>query len=160
MSIIVLIVVESWAHLMKSTSVVVQIAKAEGLKVIASVGSDEKAAYTSSLGADVVFNYKTVDTRKVLKAEGPINMYVVRRGGAPLTLTRISWILASGIMWEAKRWRVLWNMLRNRRASLYVSVPSSHFAAARVLLTSIPAWLLPSRCAVVSQATTHRHRTE
>ena len=58
------------------TSVVVQIAKAEGLKVIASAGSDEKVAYVSSLGADVAFNYKTVNTRKVLQAEGPVNMYV------------------------------------------------------------------------------------
>ena len=42
--------------------------------MIASSGSDEKAAYVSSLGADVSFNYKTVDTRKVLEKEGPINM--------------------------------------------------------------------------------------
>ena len=54
-----------------------QIAKAEGLKVIASSGSDEKAAFASSLGADVSFNYKTVNTRKVLENEGPINVYVV-----------------------------------------------------------------------------------
>ena len=39
--------------------------------MIASSGSDEKAAYVSSLGADVSFNYKTVDTRKVLEKEGP-----------------------------------------------------------------------------------------
>ena len=62
---------------MCSPSTVVQIAKAEGLKVIASSGSDEKAAFASSLGADVSFNYKTVNTRKVLENEGPINVYVV-----------------------------------------------------------------------------------
>ena len=56
-----------------SLSVVVQIAKSAGCKVIASAGSDEKVAYVSSLGADVAFNYKTVSTRKVLEKEGPIN---------------------------------------------------------------------------------------
>lgn len=55
---------------------VVQIAKAKGLKVIASVGSEEKVAYVRSLGADVVFNYKTEDTNAVLEREGGIDMYV------------------------------------------------------------------------------------
>lgn len=54
-------------------SVVVQIAKSAGCKVIASAGTDEKVAYVASLGADVAFNYKTVPTRKVLEKEGPIN---------------------------------------------------------------------------------------
>jgi hypothetical protein len=49
-------------------SAVVQIAKSEGLKVIASAGSDEKVAFAKELGADVAFNYKTQDTRKVLEA--------------------------------------------------------------------------------------------
>ena len=53
-----------------------QIAKAEGLKVIASSGSDEKTAFASSLGADVSFNYKTTKVDQVLENEGPINMYV------------------------------------------------------------------------------------
>ena len=55
-------------------SVAVQIAKAAGCKVIASAGSDEKVEYVKSLGADVVFNYKTTSTREVLKKEGPIDM--------------------------------------------------------------------------------------
>ena len=53
-----------------------QIAKAEGLKVIASTGSDEKVEFVRSIGADVVFNYKTTSTREVLAKVGPINMYV------------------------------------------------------------------------------------
>ena len=57
-------------------STVVQIAKADGLKVIASAGSDEKVEFIKSIGADVAFNYKTTDMRKILKEEGPINMYV------------------------------------------------------------------------------------
>ena len=57
-------------------SVVVQLAKADGLKVIASSGSDEKVAFASEIGADVSFNYKTVNMAKVLENEGPINMLV------------------------------------------------------------------------------------
>ena len=53
-----------------------QLAKADGLKVIASAGSDDKVAFASSVGADVAFNYKTVPTRKILEKEGPINMCV------------------------------------------------------------------------------------
>lgn len=52
------------------------IAKAAGLKVIASAGSDAKLAFVRSLGADVVFNYKTEDTRAVLEREGGIDMCV------------------------------------------------------------------------------------
>ncbi|RPD53531.1 NAD(P)-binding protein [Lentinus tigrinus ALCF2SS1-6] len=60
---------------------VVQLAKEDGLKVIASAGSDEKVAFASSIGADVAFNYKTVPTRKVLEKEGPINIYWDNVGG-------------------------------------------------------------------------------
>ncbi|KAH9937947.1 hypothetical protein B0H21DRAFT_825392 [Amylocystis lapponica] len=63
---------------------VVQLAKAEGLKVIASAGSEEKVAFVKSLGADVVFNYKTTDTLEVLQREGPINVYWDNVGGPTL----------------------------------------------------------------------------
>ena len=53
-----------------------QLAKAEGLKVVASAGSEEKCEFVRSLGADVVFNYKTTSTREVLQKEGPVQMYV------------------------------------------------------------------------------------
>jgi NADPH:quinone reductase-like Zn-dependent oxidoreductase len=39
----------------------IQIAKARGAKVMATVGSDEKAAKAKALGADVVVNYKQKD---------------------------------------------------------------------------------------------------
>lgn len=57
-------------------SFVVQLAKQEGLKIIASSGSEEKVAYCTSLGADVSFNYKTTSTEEILKKEGPIDMCV------------------------------------------------------------------------------------
>jgi hypothetical protein len=48
---------------------VIQIAKQDGLKVIASAGSDEKVKFMKEIGADVAFNYKTT--------EGPLDMCVV-----------------------------------------------------------------------------------
>ena len=60
----------------RTVRTVVQLAKADGLKVIASAGSDDKVAFVKSLGADVAFNYKTTNTREVLEREGPLNMYV------------------------------------------------------------------------------------
>ena len=59
-------------------SLAVQLAKADGLKVIASAGSDEKVQFIKKIGADVAFNYKKEDTAEVLKREGPINMCVLR----------------------------------------------------------------------------------
>ena len=55
---------------------VVQLAKREGLKVIACAGSDEKIQFMKDIGADVAFNYKTTSVAEVLQKEGPINMYV------------------------------------------------------------------------------------
>ena len=49
-------------------------AKAEGLKVISSAGSEEKVQFIKSIGADVVFNYKHQKTDEVLEKEGPIDM--------------------------------------------------------------------------------------
>ncbi|KAI9065187.1 NAD-P-binding protein [Trametes sanguinea] len=63
---------------------VIQLAKADGLKVIASAGSDDKVAFMREVGADVAFNYKTVNTRKILEKEGPINIYWDNVGGETL----------------------------------------------------------------------------
>ena len=59
---------------LRSRRTVVQIAKAEGLKVIASAGSEEKVQFLREIGADVAFNYKTTKTAEVLAKEGPINV--------------------------------------------------------------------------------------
>ena len=55
-------------------SIVIQLAKEEGLKVIASAGSDEKVQFCRDVGADVAFNYKTENTEDVLKKEGPLHL--------------------------------------------------------------------------------------
>ncbi|KAJ7758601.1 alcohol dehydrogenase [Mycena metata] len=62
-------------------SMVIQLAKKDGLKVITSAGSEEKVKFLRSLGGDVVFNYKTTDTRMILKKEGPIDIYWDNVGG-------------------------------------------------------------------------------
>ncbi|KAJ7160317.1 alcohol dehydrogenase [Mycena filopes] len=65
-------------------SMVIQIAKQDGLKVIASAGSDEKVAFMKDIGADVAFNYKTTDAREVLAKEGPVDVYWDNVGGSTL----------------------------------------------------------------------------
>ncbi|RPD54785.1 NAD(P)-binding protein [Lentinus tigrinus ALCF2SS1-7] len=89
-------------------AIVVQLAKADGLKVIASAGSDEKCEFVRSLGADVVFNYKTTSTREVLKKEGPVQMYA-QRLAFPRSPTRSYWdnvggeSLDAALEWAAQK---------------------------------------------------------
>ena len=59
------------------TRLVVQLAKLDGLKVIASAGSDEKVKFMKEIGADVAFNYKTTSTSDILEKEGPIDVSVL-----------------------------------------------------------------------------------
>ena len=55
-------------------SIVIQLAKQDGLKVIASAGSPEKIEFLKSIGTDVTFNYKQTQTTEILRKEGPIDM--------------------------------------------------------------------------------------
>lgn len=48
-------------------SMVVQMAKAVGAKVVTTAGSDDKVKLAKSLGADMVINYKTEDVAKAVK---------------------------------------------------------------------------------------------
>ncbi|CAE6483967.1 unnamed protein product [Rhizoctonia solani] len=65
-------------------SLVIQLAKAKGLKVIASVGSDDKVNFLRGIGADVAFNYKKQNVADVLAKEGPIDIYWDNVGGSTL----------------------------------------------------------------------------
>ncbi|TEB24772.1 alcohol dehydrogenase [Coprinellus micaceus] len=56
-------------------SFVVQLAKLDGCKVIASTGSADRVAYIKEFGADVAFNYKEESTDEVLDKEGPLDIY-------------------------------------------------------------------------------------
>lgn len=53
-------------------SVVGQIAKLKGCKVVGTAGSDEKVAYLKKLGFDFAFNYKTIESlEETLKKASP-----------------------------------------------------------------------------------------
>ncbi|CAE6370385.1 unnamed protein product [Rhizoctonia solani] len=65
-------------------SIVSQLAKAKGLKVIASAGSNEKVEAMKRMGVDVAFNYKTEQVADVLAKEGPIDIYWDHIGGPQL----------------------------------------------------------------------------
>lgn len=58
-------------------SMVVQMAKLAGAKVIATAGSDEKCAALQALGADVALNYKSDDLAVAVKSAAPagVNIY-------------------------------------------------------------------------------------
>src|SRR5262245_21576183 len=65
-------------------SMAVQIAKIKGARVIASVGSQEKARWMAELGADAVINYKTAgNLGKALATAAPegIDVYFDNVGG-------------------------------------------------------------------------------
>ncbi|KAJ7638420.1 hypothetical protein FB45DRAFT_902792 [Roridomyces roridus] len=64
-------------------SLVVQLAKMKGMKVIASAGSDDKVEYMKKLGADIAFNYKTTPVAEVL-GENPLDLYWDNVGGSQL----------------------------------------------------------------------------
>ena len=55
-------------------SFLIRLAKMDGLHVIASAGSEEKVQFMKDCGADVAFNYKTIDTKEILDKHGPINL--------------------------------------------------------------------------------------
>ena len=68
-------------------SVVCQIGKLKGLRVVGVAGSDEKCAYlTGELGADAAINYKTENVYKSLRQACPdgIDIYFENVGGALL----------------------------------------------------------------------------
>src|SRR5205085_4161847 len=52
-------------------SMVVQMAKALGARVVTTAGSDEKVARVRQLGADLVINYKTENLDTALKSFAP-----------------------------------------------------------------------------------------
>ncbi|EGO00257.1 hypothetical protein SERLA73DRAFT_160203 [Serpula lacrymans var. lacrymans S7.3] len=91
---------------------VVQLAKAQGLKVIASCGSDEKVKLVQGLGADHVFNYKTANTMEELKRHGPIDVYFDNVGGATLEAAienaaqKARFVLCGMNLWLLSRYRV------------------------------------------------------
>ncbi|XP_050709947.1 prostaglandin reductase 1-like [Eriocheir sinensis] len=64
-------------------SIVVQLAKLAGCKVVAFAGSEEKVEWLKELGVDHAFNYKTVEVGDALAQAAPekINIYFDNVGG-------------------------------------------------------------------------------
>lgn len=71
-------------YLISVDSVICQVAKAQGLRVISSAGSDSKVAFLKELGVDVAFNYKKQDIATVLKDNGGVDIYWDNVGGKAL----------------------------------------------------------------------------
>lgn len=65
-------------------SVVCQLAKARGLRVISSAGSDDKVRFLESIGIDRAFNYKTTSVAAELETFGGIDIYWDNVGGEML----------------------------------------------------------------------------
>ncbi|KAG6831119.1 hypothetical protein H0H87_006144 [Tephrocybe sp. NHM501043] len=65
---------QGWRTRIRDAHTVIQLAKADGLKVIASAGSDEKVDFLKAIGVDIAFNYKSTSVDDVLAKEGPIDM--------------------------------------------------------------------------------------
>ncbi|KAJ1724273.1 hypothetical protein LPJ53_001425 [Coemansia erecta] len=73
--------------------VVVQLAKARGLRVVGVAGSDDKTARVKSIGADAAINYKTCgDYVQAIKAAAPegIDIYFDSVGGSFLDATLLN----------------------------------------------------------------------
>jgi NADPH-dependent curcumin reductase CurA len=66
--------------------IVGQLAKLEGLKVVGSVGSDEKLEFVKELGFDGAFNYKKESVREALQRLAPegLDIYFDNVGGETL----------------------------------------------------------------------------
>ncbi|THH29040.1 hypothetical protein EUX98_g5140 [Antrodiella citrinella] len=60
------------------------------IKIIASAGSAEKLEILKEAGADVVFNYKTTNTGKVLAEHGPVDIFWDHVGGTVLDDTLLN----------------------------------------------------------------------
>ncbi|KAL1758229.1 hypothetical protein FB107DRAFT_207742 [Schizophyllum commune] len=65
-------------------SLIIQLAKLDGMKVIGSAGSDAKVEYLRSLGCDVPFNYKKKAYKEVLAEHGPLDVYYDNVGAEAL----------------------------------------------------------------------------
>lgn len=98
-----------WVNAASSTvgEIVVQLAKKEGMRVIGSVSSDEKAEYVKSLGADECFNYTKESCDAALKRLAPEGVDVVYEnvGGDHFqaALTNMKWfgrIIVCGMVSE------------------------------------------------------------
>ena len=78
-------------------SMVVQMAKILGAKVIATAGSGEKVAALSQLGADAAVNYKTDDIAAAVKQFAPAaSISTGKRSASPTSIVIVSYLAERG----------------------------------------------------------------
>ncbi|KAJ7672838.1 hypothetical protein B0H17DRAFT_1083540 [Mycena rosella] len=65
-------------------SMVIQLAKMKGMKVIASAGTNKKVEHMKRLGADVAFNYNMSAVSDFLREHGPLDLFWDNVGGSTL----------------------------------------------------------------------------
>ncbi|KAF9266005.1 NAD(P)-binding protein [Marasmius fiardii PR-910] len=70
-------------------TMVIQLAKMDGMKVIASAGTEEKVQECRDMGADVAFNYNKVNMSEVLEKEGPWDVFWDNVGGGVFDMALI-----------------------------------------------------------------------
>ena len=82
-------------------SLVGQIGKIKGMRVVGFAGSDEKVAYLKSLGFDAAYNYKTVSSLADAVKEGcPNGVDVFFDNVRTVTRALISSVIFSLTRWE------------------------------------------------------------
>ncbi|KAA1477768.1 NAD(P)-binding protein [Dentipellis sp. KUC8613] len=92
--------------------VVVQLAKAMGLRVIASCGSIEKEEMLKEFGADHVINRHTCSISEELAKYGPIDIYFDNVGGAALEAAisnaamNARFVICGANLWLVNRYRI------------------------------------------------------
>ncbi len=74
----------------------IQLGKAFGARVVATVGSAEKAEFCRELGADIVINYKEQDFAEELKAQGVTADVILDIMGAKYLSSNISVLSTAG----------------------------------------------------------------
>ena len=138
-------------------SVVVQMAKADGLTVIALAGSDEKCQWLKDdLGADHVINYKTDDVAARITAASPqgIDLFFENTGGAAqhTVIERINEhgkVAVCGLIADYHQATPTpapsWINLIKRRASIEGFTITDHFHRAPELVQGVMKYLLAGK---------------
>lgn len=134
-------------------SVVVQMAKADGLKVIALAGSEEKCSWLKDeLGADSVINYKSESVRDRLEEASPdgIDLFFENTGGEAqhTVMERINEqgkIAVCGLIADYHKaepsFAPSWINLIKRRASIEGFTITDHFHRAPELIAGVMKYL-------------------
>ncbi|MCW2830444.1 MAG: NADPH:quinone oxidoreductase [Aeromicrobium sp.] len=119
----------------------IQLAKAFGARVVTTVGSDEKAEFCRSLGADLVVNYREQEFADVMKAEDVRADVILDIIGAKYLAANVSVLATAGRL-------IVIGMQGGVKAELNLGALLSRRAA--VMATSLRARPVGEKSAIVS----------